>query len=59
MNLWSEAYSAMSAVENRYEVESLTLDQELKLAEIKALLAIGQELSLIHHEGVNPEYSRG
>ncbi len=59
MNVWNEAYDAVSAVENRYEVKSMTLDQQLKLAEIKALLAIGQELSQIHHEGINPEYSPG
>lgn len=59
MSLWNEAYDTMNAIESRYEVDSLPLDRQLQLAEIKALLAIGQELSQIHHEGINPDYSRG
>lgn len=59
MSLWNEAYDTMNAIESRYEVDSLPLEQQLKLAEIRALLAIGQELSQIHHEGINPEYSHG
>lgn len=59
MSLWNEAYDTMNAIESRFPADSLTLDQQLKLAEIKALLAIGQELSQIHHEGINPEYSHG
>lgn len=38
------------------EVDHLTVDQRLKVAEIAALLSISQELSLIHHQGINPEF---
>lgn len=38
------------------DVDHLTTDQRLKVAEIAALLSISQELSLIHHQGINPEY---
>lgn len=58
MHLWSEAYDALSAAERLLEPERVrTPEQQLKIAEIKALLAIGQELSLIHHQGINPIYS--
>ena len=39
------------------DFDNLTLDQKLKVAEIKALLAIGQELSLIQDSGINPKWS--
>lgn len=39
------------------EVEHLSIDQQLKVAEIAALLSISQELSQIHHAGINPEFS--
>ncbi|WP_319462879.1 D-alanyl-D-alanine carboxypeptidase/D-alanyl-D-alanine-endopeptidase [Micromonospora sp. RTP1Z1] len=42
-----------------FKSKEMTIDQQLKLAEIKALLAIGQELSRIHHNGINPEYDSG
>lgn len=54
MNLWTEAYDDMNAID--LKSDELTMDQRLKLAEIKALLSISQELSKIHHEGINPEY---
>lgn len=38
------------------ELGHLTTDQRLKVAEISALLSIAQELSLIHHAGINPRY---
>lgn len=42
------------------DLEHLTTDQRLKVIEIAALLSISQELSSIHHAGINPEYdSRG
>ena len=34
----------------------LSVDQRLKVAEIAALLSISQELSQIHHSGINSEY---
>ena len=54
MDLWTNAFDAMNQIDM---YETLTLDQKLKIAEIKALLAIGQELSKIHHSGINPEWS--
>jgi hypothetical protein len=46
MLMWHEAADAMAELDR--ESEEMTVDQRLKLAEIKALLAIGQELSMIH-----------
>lgn len=57
MNLWNMAFDDMNALDG--SADDMTIDQRLKLAEIKALLAIGQELSKIHHEGINPEYEVG
>ena len=55
MSLWHEAADDLYAL--AADAEKMTVDQRLKLAEIKALLAIGQELSTIHHAGINPDYS--
>jgi hypothetical protein len=55
MDLWTDAFDDMNAFDNK--IDELSVDQQLKVAEIKALLAIGQQLSKIHHEGINPEYS--
>lgn len=55
MSLWNEASDELAAAE-RDLGKNMSVDYRLKLAEIKALLAIGQELSQIHHEGINPEY---
>lgn len=54
MDLWASAFDDM----NKIDLNSgdLNLDQQLKLAEIKALLAIGQELSLIQDGGINPSW---
>jgi hypothetical protein len=38
------------------QLDHLTIDQRLKVAEVAALLSIAQELSAIHHAGINPEY---
>lgn len=35
-------------------LEGLTVDQQLKVAEVTALLSISQELSIIHYEGIAP-----
>jgi hypothetical protein len=37
------------------DYDKLTLDQKLKVSEIKALLAIGQELSIIQERGIKRE----
>ena len=55
MDLFALAFDDMNAIDAKSE--ELTVDQRLKIAEIKALLSISQELSKIHHEGINPEYS--
>lgn len=34
----------------------LTVDQQLKVAEVAALLSISQELNNIHHNGINPDF---
>jgi len=53
LNLWS---SAADDVDRLSEMDSLTVDQQLKIAEIRALLAIGRELSLIQNQGIRPEW---
>jgi hypothetical protein len=53
-NLWTDAFDHMNEIERN----TRTLDQSLKVAEIKALLAIGQELQIIQEHGINPEYSQ-
>lgn len=57
MNMWADAFDSMNALDR--DSEKMTIDQKLKLAEIKALLSIAQELSGIHHAGINPEYDSG
>ncbi len=53
--MWHEAADALGQVDP--ETEELTVDQRLKYAEVKALLSIGQELSRIHEEGINPKFT--
>lgn len=55
MNMWADAFDELGAVVDQ-ERDKLSVDQRLQVAQIKALLSISQELSKIHHEGVNPEY---
>lgn len=55
MELWADAFDSMNTIDG--EFDSLTVDQQIKIAEIKVLLAIEQELSLIHHQGINPNTS--
>lgn len=54
MDLWTDAFDDMNKID--LDHKNLTLDQKLKVAEIKALLAIGQELSLIQDSGINPKW---
>ena len=58
--MWTEAFDDLNEAirESADEREMLTVDQRLKVAEIKALLSIGQELSLIQDQGINPEWSQ-
>ncbi len=39
------------------EIGHMSIDQQLKVAEVAALLSIAQELSAIRHDGINPEFS--
>ena len=55
MEIWADAFDSVHDLERS---ESLTVEQRLKVAEIKALLAIGHELGQIQDQGVNPEWSR-
>lgn len=54
MDLFVDAFDDMNAID--LKSEELSIDQRLKVAEIKALLSISQELSKIHHHGINPEF---
>ncbi len=65
LDMWHEAAEEIRAV-HLIENDRLSVDQRLKLAEIKALLAIGQELDLlvtglqlsqIRDRGTNPDGS--
>lgn len=59
MNLWTDAFDDLSAIERDLEREgSATIDQRLEIAKIKAILNLGQELSTIQDQGVNPEWSQ-
>lgn len=57
MNMWAEAADDLYAALREAGEHNLTVDQRLKVAQIKALLSIGQELSLIQDQGINPEWS--
>lgn len=56
---WDALASAIGAAEGKSsgsitDIGHMTIDQQLKVAEIAALLSISQELSQIHHEGIYP-----
>jgi hypothetical protein len=60
---WDSLAGTIGAAEGKSsgtitEIDHLTTDQRLKVAEVAALLSIAQELSAIRHEGVNPDYTR-
>jgi hypothetical protein len=54
VNPWNESLRIVSNIDE----DSLNVDQQLKVAQIHALLAIGQELSLIQDSGINPDWSQ-
>jgi hypothetical protein len=58
MNMWADAADTLYGAIQEAGEHNLTLDQRLKVAQIKALLSIGQELSLIQDQGINPEWSQ-
>lgn len=41
------------------KVDDLTVDQRIAAANVIALAAIAEELSQIHHQGINPEFDPG
>ena len=49
VHMWSDALDDLNDLAQR---DDLTVDQRFKLAEIKALLSISQELSNIHRDGI-------
>jgi hypothetical protein len=54
VDLWNEAADAVSKI----DASQLTVDQRLRLAQAKALLAIGHELTLIREQGDTKAWSR-
>ena len=62
-NTWDALGATIGAAEGKTtgsfsDMEHMTIDQRLKACEIAALLSISQELSRIHHDGINPQYFR-
>ncbi|WP_425309095.1 hypothetical protein AADG42_10150 [Ammonicoccus fulvus] len=60
-NAWDSLCKTIGAAQDKSsgyfdQVDHLTIDQRLKVAEIAALLSISQELSAIRHAGINPAY---
>ena len=54
-NLFTEAFDHLNNVES--SPRNFTPEQSLQIAEVKALLAIAQELQIIQEHGINREYS--
>ncbi|MFG1659112.1 hypothetical protein ACGFIY_21525 [Micromonospora chersina] len=61
MNLFGDVFDELNEIVTKAERDGveLTIDQQLKVTEIRALLSISQELSGIHHNGINPKYDSG
>lgn len=57
-SVWHSAFDYAHAIE-RDHGQDLTVDQRIQLAQAMALISIGQELSTIHHAGINPVYDSG
>jgi hypothetical protein len=60
-NTWDVLCTTIGAAKGEssgyfYDIEHLTIDQQLKVAEVGALLSIAEELSAIRHRGINPEF---
>lgn len=56
-DLWGQAYDSLNdAVQAATRDGGMTTDQKFQQAQVEALLSISQELSKIHHEGINPTY---
>ncbi|CAJ1505660.1 hypothetical protein [[Mycobacterium] burgundiense] len=60
-NTWDVLCKTIGAAEGKssgffHHIDHLTIDQQLKVAQIGALLSISEELSAIRHQGINPEF---
>ena len=58
---WDSLCQTIGAAEGKStgyfnEIDHLTIDQRLKVAEVAALLSIAQELSAIRNQGINPGF---
>ena len=59
MTIWAQARDSLTTAERALKADGgPTPDQLLQIALVEALLSIGQELSLIQDQGVNPEFSQ-
>lgn len=57
MDQWTHGYDSLNAALNKFgSKKSMSAEDLLKVAEVEALLAIGQQLSAIRHQGINPEF---
>ncbi|MFD6565431.1 hypothetical protein [Micromonospora profundi] len=59
MNLFGEAFDDLNEVLVRQPFDAMSTAERLQVVQIRALLSISQELSRIHHDGINPEYDSG
>ena len=57
MHMWSRAYDTLAEAKQQLERESggISGSERLTVALVEALLSVSQELSLIHHKGINVE----
>jgi hypothetical protein len=53
--MWADAHDDMSRMDR--QSSDMSTDQRLKLAKVKALLAIAEELSALRQQGINPQFS--
>ncbi len=55
MHCFSLAYDTLNQIAT--SPHDLTDDQKIARAQVLALLSISQELSSIHHHGINPDFT--
>lgn len=58
MSMYDEAEQSLNDAERDVRFRDMTVDQKLEYAKVQSLLSISQELSLIRHQGINPQYIR-
>ncbi|MEU0549968.1 hypothetical protein [Micromonospora sp. NPDC005979] len=59
MDLFAEAFDDLNDVLARQPFDTMSTAERLQVVQVRALLSISQELSRIHHDGINPEYDDG